>query len=397
MHQVRQTPDIDRSFKAFELVAATLVGFGLVMVYSSSGVERCAGDEAFFLRKQFAWIMISFAGFLALRRLDYRRLQKLAWPILMLAIVLLVLVLVPGIGTKVNGARRWFRFGPIGLQVSDLAGLAVIIFLASHLSGDIRRNREYIYGFLTSSIALGVVAGLVLIEPNLSRAIIIGIIGLALMVAAGVRLCHIVPTMILTVPFALFGAYEKFGHVRDRVLSFMHGGDAQREGYQLAQSLRAFSEGGLTGKGLGQSTAKLSYLPEHFTDFIYAVVGEELGMAGAFFLLTLFILLAWFGFRLAERAPDAFGKLLGMGIVFSLTIQAALNVAVVLGAAPTTGISLPFISFGGSNMFFTGVGVGILANIARNSEDASFALLSEHLDMEAPRYAGAESVRSEAS
>jgi cell division protein FtsW len=340
--------------------------FGVVMVYSASAVIALQENHSQFhyVIKQGVWTMIGFAAMFMAMRFDYQRLNR-RWIVyggLLLTIALLVAVFA---FSPVNGARRWIKFGGLSAQPSELAKLSLAIFLAYFLNQRIGEEGSFWRTFLPCMIPLAVLAGLVVKEPDLGTALMLAIICLTICFSAGVRPRHVVYA---AVPGLLYvGKMVIFTPFRwRRMATFIDPwADQQGSGYQVVQSLIAVGSGGTHGLGFAQGRQKLLFLPFAHSDFIYAVIGEELGLIGALIVVFVFAVFLWRGMRAALRAPDRFGMLLGIGIVVGIVAQALLNMSVVLALVPTKGIPLPFISYGGSSLVPTLLGVGILLNISQ--------------------------------
>lgn len=342
-----------------------LVTLGTVMVMSASFFHRSIeGDRFFFLRRQLLWLPIAiFSGVLA-ARFDYRVLLRHYGWILLASALLLVLVYVPGIGIELNRARRWIRAGSLQFQPSELAKLAVIISIAGFLANDPERARLFFRGFLPSCAAIFAIVGLILMEPDFGTAIFILLLAGSLLLVAGMRKRYAILSALLAAPpIALFMVW-RWEMIRRRLLGFI----SPEEIYQVKHSLIAFGAGSFWGSGLGAGAEKLKILPEPQTDFIFAVIGEELGFVGCVSVIALFLILLLSGAAIARRARDVFGFLLASGIIISLTLQAAINITVVTATGPTKGIPLPFITFGGSGLVMGLIQVGILLSISRLSE-----------------------------
>ena len=341
-----------------------LMGVGLVMVFSASAnmSQERFGSAYLFLRKQLVWDFFGFAALIVCMRIDYHRWQKWCYGMLAAAVVTLALVLV--VGRVVKGARRWIQLGFFTFQPSELAKLALLIWLASFLDRHKSQLKSFVSGFLPPLIVIGVVCALILKEPDLGTPMLLCAVSFMMLFLAGARWQHMAGTFIATLP-ALY--YELF-HVSyrlKRLAAFTNPwADAQGTGYQLTQSILAFGSGGLFGKGLGASRLKLLYLPDPHTDFIFPVIGEELGFVGAVALILLFVFWGIRGWQAARRAPDLFGQLLAAGITSWVLLQAAINMSVSCGLLPTKGLPLPFVSFGGSSLVITMMAVGILLNIS---------------------------------
>ncbi|MFH1259920.1 MAG: putative lipid II flippase FtsW [Elusimicrobiota bacterium] len=348
------------------IVVAILVIAGLLMVYSASAIiaEQRYGSTIVFLKKQLLWVLLGASAAFILQYFDYNYLQKLIWPILFIVFVLLVLVL---FAPPVAGVHRWLRWGPIGLQPSELAKLALIIYVAGAL--DRKQSKiQKLKGLTPLLLIVGTICGLILVEPDLGTPFLIGMIVLGLFFAGGVRVKHI---FYLTMPFvaAVFISLLTVSYRWKRMIAFLDPwADPQGTGYQIVQSLLALGNGGWIGRGFGGSRSKLLYLPEPHTDFIFPILGEEWGLLGSFLIMFLFGVLFWRGLKIAAQAPNLFGSLLATGITIYISFQALLNISVSCGLLPTKGIPLPFLSFGGSSILFTLAAVGILLNISRQSK-----------------------------
>jgi cell division protein FtsW len=347
------------------VVTLGLVAFGLVMVYSASSARAAlaADDPAYYLKRQAAYAFLGVVALVLLSRTDYRRLRYVVPPLLLTSFALLMAVLV--LGTPVNGAKRWLTFGPATLQPSELAKLALALWVAAYLS---RSPAPRSVGELVRPIGIvfGAALGLVLIEPDLGTAISILVILAAVLVVAGTRLSTLVGAGAVVASLVLAAIWLE-PYRRDRILSFLDPWqDPQGAGFQSVQAMLALGSGGFFGVGLGESVQKVYYLPEASTDMIFAIIGEELGLFGAFAVLAAFVVLGYAGFNVALACRDRFGKLLAAGITALICGQAAVNVSAVMGLAPLTGIPLPLVSYGGSSLVVMLASVGILLNIAVN-------------------------------
>jgi len=346
---------------------------GLVLVASTSLIGGEDARAFSHLKRQGVYTLLALAAMLVLMRVDYHKLATLAPWFLAATVLLLAAVLVPHIGMWHNGARRWIRFPlmgmRVGIQPSELAKLTVVLFAAWWLSRSMWRTETFARGLLP---VLGVgllVAGLVVCEPDLGTAILVMCVALVLAVLAGVKLRHLAPVVVPT--GAAFGIAVWMMR-SDRILAFLDPWAHYSEpaGYHLCQSLMALGSGGLTGIGPGQSRQKLGFLPEIKHDFIYAILGEEMGLIGTGVVLLLFAALVWYGMRVAQRARDLLGFLIASGVTLVIGLQALINIAVVTGSVPTKGISLPFVSLGGSSLVVLMASVGVLLNVARQAEAA---------------------------
>ena len=349
-------------------VSLLLVGVGVVMVYSSSAIKAQMkyGDPLLFLKKQLLWAVIGLVIMVWAMNHDYRAFQQYA-PLLFLAsFLLLLLVLIPSVGVKVNGARRWLRMFGISFQPSELAKLSLILLLARFFARRADRVESFVHGFLPPLILSGLFFGLIVLQPNFGTAAVLLLAGMALCFVAGVRLTQL-GTALVALGSLCFLLVQLHPYAKARLLAIMDPARASSKvSYQIHQSFYALGPGGILGRGLGDSIQKLFYLPESHTEFIFAIVGEEIGFIGALLVICLFGILLWRGIRIALRVPDPFGTYAAMGITFAIVSQAAINLGVVVGLLPTTGVPLPFISFGGSSLVTTLLCVGILLSISRS-------------------------------
>lgn len=350
------------------LILATL---GIVMLASTSGIqaEENFGDPNYYVKKQALWLIIAIVvGIFVARFVDYHYLYRLAIPFAVLVLILLVLVFVPGLGVTVKGSTRWLDFGVANFQPSELAKLGVIIWLAWWMSRLQRWADTFLRGFLLPLIYPGVVCLLIIIEPDFGSVLLIAGVSLGIVFLGGAQLGYL--SVLTMTGFAGFLFLVMQDDVRRRrVMAFLNPEKyAKREAFQLLQAKYAFITGGAMGVGLGESIQKRFYLPEAHTDFIFAIIGEELGAGATISVLGLYLIIFACGIIISLKAPDLFGKLLGFGITVMLTLQALLNIGVVTGCLPTKGIPLPLISFGGSSMLITFVMIGILLNIASHAD-----------------------------
>ncbi|MEN6413708.1 MAG: stage V sporulation protein E [Veillonellales bacterium] len=346
---------------------AILLGLGVVMVYSSSAVSAYVNfhDSYYFLKRQLIWVSLGLLTMLLTMNIDYHVWRKLTKPIMLVTLCLLVLVLIPGLGKVVNGARRWLGFGSLYLQPSEVAKLSMVLFCSTTLARRQDKMTSFFKGVVPQLLMLIVVFGLILKEPDLGTALAIGGTVFVLLFTAGAKISHLVSLGIAGVG-GIIAAILVEPYRLKRLLAFSDPwSDPLDTGYHIIQSLYAIGSGGLFGVGLGRSREKFLYLPEPHTDFIFAILGEELGFIGTTAVILLFFLFAWRGFKVAISAPDIYGSLLAAGMTTMIIIQALMNIAVVTASMPVTGIPLPFISFGGSALIFTMAGVGILLNISR--------------------------------
>ena len=345
-----------------------LLGMGIIMVYSSSAVSAQVNfdDTFYFLKRQLLWASLGLFALLVTLNIDYHAWRPLAKPVLFTTLLLLILVLVPGLGKVVNGARRWLGFGSLYIQPSEIAKLGMVIFYADSLTRSQETLGRFMRGLFPQLAMLLVVFGLILKEPDLGTALAIGGTIFILLFAAGAKISHLAGLGAAGVTGIIAAIlYEPYR--LKRLLAFSDPwADPLNSGYHIIQSLYAIGSGGLFGVGLGRSREKFLYLPEPHTDFIFAILAEELGFIGTATVIILFFLFAWRGLRVAIAAPDIYGSLLAAGLTTMIILQALMNIAVVTASMPVTGIPLPFLSFGGSALVFTMAGVGILLNISRH-------------------------------
>ena len=349
-----------------------LVCTGVVMVYSASAVmamERI-GRPQYFLAKQVAWAVMGLALLPIVMRLDYRNYRQplVIWTLLGVVGASLVAVLL--LGTRVNGATRWLDMGPLGIQPSEFAKVAVIFFMAALLERRMDRIDEIGYSLLPVGLVTGAVVGLILLQPDLGTAACIVVIAASMVFAAGISYRYVGALTIvgLVAGSALVVTSE---YRLRRVQAFMDPwADPLGNGWQIIQSMIAVGTGGVFGRGLMAGVQKLFYLPEPHNDFIYSVIGEELGLLGTTLVLACFCVIAWRGLRAAVRAPDRFGALLAIGLTTMVVFQAFFNMSVVLGLLPPKGIPLPFVSAGGSSLLINLVGIGILLNISQHASSS---------------------------
>src|SRR5882724_8577301 len=348
------------------------------MILSASAVtaEQQYGRSSIFLLRQAAWLVIGLLGMFVLMRTNYRKLREPAVVYPVVCIVLLLLV-----GTlfldKSHATHRWIRFGPVGIQPSELAKLAVILYLAWFLDLKRRgassmefRKQDFLHTILPAAGPILVCVVLILLQPDLGTSIDIVLVAAAVLFVAGLSWKWLVAAAVAALPI-LYLLITHVSYRQARLMAFLDpGSDPQGAGFQLLQSLIAVGSGGFTGVGLMESKQKLFYLPEAHTDFIYAVIAEELGFIGAMIVIALFVVYGWRGMRAAFAAPDGFGRLLALGITAMVLSQSLINFAVVLGMVPTKGIPLPFISYGGSSLLIMLLATGVLLNISQQAAEA---------------------------
>ncbi len=356
-------------------LVAVLCAFGLVMVGSASPVisENLYGSPWYIFTRQVLWMGIGAVAFVAFARFDYRRWRQLRLPLLVVSVGLLFVVLLPGFGVTSGGSSRWIGFGMFRIQPSELMKLALAVFAADLLTRRVDRVADPRSVLLPVLGVLGVAGALIMAQPDMGTALVLACIAFGVLFMGGVRMGPIMKTLgVLAVVAVVAGMAEPYR--RDRILSFLNPGATKSgAGYQVWQSLIGLGSGHLFGLGLGGGRQKWGLLPNAHTDFIFSVVGEELGLVGAVLLLGVFFVLACYGIRVASRAPDRFGSLMAVAVTVWITSQAVINIGAVVGVLPVTGIPLPFVSFGGSSLVITLAAAGILVNIARRERPPSTA------------------------
>ncbi len=350
---------------ALIVVALLLVSLGIVALSTTSSVraEQNFNDPHHYVKLQLIWVSVALVGGIILSRLDYHLWQRAIPALVLMALVLLVLVFVPGLGLEINGSRRWIRVGgPVRLQPSEVAKVVEIMALSAWLAYIGRRASRLKDGLIIPGAGLSVFLGLVIIEPDFGTTLLMGSVGMALLYAGGVRLHY------LLISCAVGGSLFLLAIMQDplrwaRIMAFLEPEKYPVTAYHLTQSKIAFILGGATGVGLGDSIQKQFYLPESHTDFILAILAEEFGIIGSGSVLLLFAALLFLGLRISASAPDRFGRLLAFGLTMMIVCQACINIGVVTGCLPTKGLPLPFISYGGSSMVASIGSIGILVNI----------------------------------
>ncbi len=347
----------------FLLAVALLMAFGLVMLFSAGSARALVsfGDSLWYFKQQLKGVVIGLILMYVFSKFDYHRLGRWAFSLLVVSGILLVLVILPGVGTTINGATRWL----FGFQPSEVAKFSLILFYSYSLSRNQELLLDFKHGFLTYIGILGVFVVLLLLEPHFSCVVLIGLTTVLLMFVAGAKIRHFVVVGIPAVAAAII-LIIKEPYRLQRVISFANPfADAQGAGFQIVQSLYAIGSGGIFGVGLGKSRQKYLSLPEPQNDFIFSVLAEELGLLGAMILIGLFIFLMVRGIKIALKAPDMFGTLLVIGIVGIVVFQALINIAVVTASVPVTGMPLPFFSFGSTALSLTLAEMGIVLNVSR--------------------------------
>jgi cell division protein FtsW len=363
-----------KSDKWLFLATVVLVCASVVMVYSASALVALERFQQpyLFVTKQMMWASFGIALLSLVMRVDYRtyRNDTLIWTLVAVVGVLLVAVL---FSRPVNGTRRWFGIAGFGIQPSELAKIAAILFTALILERRMHRINELGYSLLPIALVVGGMTGLILLQPDFGTAVALLAVTGVMIFAAGLSYRYLIGSALLLLP-ALYVILWQAPYRRRRLLAFLDPwADPLGDGFQIIQSLIAVGTGGVFGKGLMAGVQKLFYLPEPFTDFIYAVIAEELGLVGATIVVLCFSVIAWRGLRAALRAPDLFGAFLALGLTMMLVLQAMVNISVVLGLMPTKGIPMPLVSFGGSSLLINLLGVGVLLNVSQHATTESGA------------------------
>ena len=370
--QKRKNKDKNLSFEAkFMFVLVLFLSlFGILMVYSASAysAKTYYNNAEYFLIKQAVGVFVGIIFLVFMANFDYKKLEKLKWPLLIVGIILLILVFVPGIGVSNYGARRWIRLPGFTIQSSEIAKFCFIIFVASYLSKASGKIKKF-KGLLPVLIVGGVVCLLIMLEPNMSITMCVGLVMIAMLFVGGIKAKHFfilsIPAIALVFLLIIIEPYRL-----DRLMAFINPwANPKGEGYQLIQSLYSLGAGGLFGVGLFNSRQKYLFLPFSESDFIFSIIGEEFGFVGSIFVLLLFFIVIVLGIKIGLRAKDRFGCFLSVGISVIIAVQVLLNVAVVTGSIPPTGLPLPFISAGSTSlMVFLGA-IGVILNIDKQSRN----------------------------
>lgn len=360
-------PRLNRPDLWLLIAAAGLTGLGIVMVFNASYffAQDRYGDPLIFFRKQLFALGCGAALLLIVSHLRLEWFERIAYPAFILIMVALALVFVPGVGLTRGGARRWIGIGPFSFQPSEFAKIIVVLYLARSIARKRERMTEFFTGVVPHLVVVGLCALFVVVQPDFGTAAILVLVLVLMLYGGGARPAHLMGLALTTLPvvgFALVRAPYRWR----RILAFVDPWRYSQDiAFQLVQSLISFGSGGLTGIGLGGSKQKMFFLPEAHTDFIFALIGEELGLVGALAVLALFAVVGIRGFRIALRHPDPFASMLALGITLVILLEAVVNVGVVLGLLPTKGLALPFLSYGGSALIGTLVQIGILASLSR--------------------------------
>ncbi len=355
----RGEPDIVLFVAIFILAAV-----GIIMSYSASAVyaQRVFHDSFYFLKRQLAWFVVGFAALLAAQEIDYRFYLKHTKILLLISLFLLSLVLIPGVGHSVKGSMRWLNLGFLSIQPSEFVKVVMVIYLSKVFSSD---TQEHVVKLLIPMVVLAVMFILIMLQPDFGTSMDLLVVSVMVLFVSGFPFLYILMLFLISIPMFYLLIYQ-VSYRWQRLVAYA---DPWKNrfgtGYHVVQSFIAFKRGGLLGAGLGNGTQKIQRLPEPHTDFIFAVIAEETGLLGTLSLVALYGLFFWRGILVAVAAPDQFGRLLAMGLSLMVTVQAAINIGVVTGVLPTTGVPLPFVSYGGSSLLSNMIAGGILLNISR--------------------------------
>jgi cell division protein FtsW len=351
-------------------ISIVLICIGIVMIYSASSIYAWEKyqDSFYFLKRHLSFLLVGLVLTFFVMTVDYKKFRQYAKPFVLISLFLLVLVLIPGLGREISGARRWFRFKFISFQPSELASMAVIIYVADFIARKGTAMRQFFKGFLPPVCVLGICSLLILAQPDLGTTVALGTVVFIMLFISGTRVSYLVGIVLASLP-ALYLLIFNVPYRRMRVLAFLNPWlDPKGSGFQIIQSQISLGSGGIFGVGLGHSRQKLFYLPAAHTDFIFSIIGEELGLLGTLGIILLFLIFMREGLKIIRYASDKFGYFLALGLVLIISLKAIINIGVSCGLLPTKGLPLPFISYGGSSFIFDMVSVGILVNIARTGE-----------------------------
>ncbi len=353
------------------IAVMALLATSIVMVYSSSSVVALTvyQDPTLFMKRQILWGLVGLFALTVAMHVNHRVLsdQRVVLGLLAVTVLLLALTFVPGVGREINGARRWIKLMGLNFQPTELAKLTLVIYLSYYVAKKGERIREFANGLAPALVVTALFMAAAAGQPDFGAAVILAVVALTVLFAGGANAAQIGALVLTALPFAYLAVAGKAYRLR-RIFAFLDPwSDPQGAGHQIIQSFLAFGSGGIFGRGLGEGRQKLMFLPERHSDFIYAVIGEELGLIGAAAVLLLFLIILWRGIRISLAAGDQFGRSLALGITFLICIQGLVNMAVVTGLIPTKGIALPLVSYGGSSLLMTLIGVGVLLNISKEA------------------------------
>jgi len=354
-----------RGDRGLFVIILSLCFLGLVMVYSASSTLawKNYADSTYFLKRQFLWTLLGIGAFSFLAQTDYRKLSESIIP--MAGVIFALLLCVFFFGVNVNGARRWMKIGAVSFQPSEFAKLFTVIYLAHYIAKKQEHLSEFIRGLWPVLLMLGLLAFLIWIEPDLGTTLTIAIITVLLLFIGGASLRHLAWLSALTIPFVTYSLI-RFPYMLQRVKTYINPmSDPPAKSFQINQSYIALGSGGTVGLGLGEGRQKLFFLPQPHTDFIFSVIGEELGLIGTFCVIILFLALLWKGAKIAKGIEEPFGQILAIGTTLLIVMPALMNMGVVTGLLPTKGLSLPFVSYGGSSLLMNWSAAGILYRVSK--------------------------------
>lgn len=351
------------------LITITLIGIGVLMIYSASAIfaKEYTGDSYYFLKKQLCWVAIGLVGLFGAWKLNYHFLQSKSLVLFGISLFLLTLTIIPGLGYEISGATRWLKIGFLKFQPSELVRVVFVIYLTDYIVRKRKQLHSFLKGFLPALSFLCIVSIIFLKQPHLGMVVVLGIVTIAILFVGGAKIKHLIYLVLISIPTLYFLVQSAPYRARRLAVFLDPWQDPEHKGYHIIQSLIALGSGGLYGVGLGEGKLKLFYLPQSSTDFIFAVIGEEGGLLLTGLVILLFLGFAFAGLKISLSAADSYGSLLSFGITILIIIQSLLNIGVVTGVVPTTGMPLPFISFGGSSLLLNMIGVGIILNIAKYS------------------------------
>ncbi|WP_164010315.1 putative lipid II flippase FtsW [Pyxidicoccus trucidator] len=350
-----------------------LVTIGLVMVYSASAVlaQDKLGDSLYFLKRQLTAAGMGLVAMAVAMKVGWRKLARWAYPLLLIAIVLLVLVAIPGIGSTAGGARRWIRLPGFGLQPAELAKFAWVVYLSYSLAKKREKVASFSVGFVPHLALCGLLVGLCMLQPDFGSSVLLVFMLFVLLFAAGAKLSYLVGLILMALPMA-YVAVASSPYRMKRILAFLDPWAHRHDiGYQVAESLMSIGSGGVSGLGLGDGRQKLFFLPEAHTDFIFSILGEETGLVGVGLLVALYGVVLWRGVRASLAAGETFGTYLGLGITSIIAFQATVNMCVAMGLLPTKGLTLPFVSYGGTSLVVMMGSAGVLLSLSANAQPAT--------------------------
>jgi cell division protein FtsW len=344
-----------------------LVGIGIVMVYSASSALALKkfGTDYYFLKKQMLFALLGIVALVLCSHLPYRLFSSLTYPLLILALIFLAATLISGFGYSAGGATRWFRLGSFTFQPSEFARFALVIYLAYSMNKKMDVLKDFYVGFLPHILVLFMFTVLIILQPDFGSVLILGALTWVMLFVGGVRISHLIMSLVLIIPMAYFFMVSA-DYRSKRIMSFLDPWKySADDGYQIVHSLMAFGTGGIWGTGIGKGYQKLFYLPEPHTDFIFSVIGEELGLLGVLIILGLYILIFWRGIFIARNCKDSFGSFVAIGLTTAIGLQICVNMGVALGLLPTKGLTLPFLSYGGTSLLINMASLWILMNIGK--------------------------------